>query len=1051
MGVRCARACAVIAALALLPPAARSAEPEAARAADAESAHAEADRLSRAGKLDEAIALAERALSADERELGPEHPRVVEATNQLGMLYLAADDYAAAEALFERVLEIATQALGPSDPEVAAATNNLGMLYWEQGDRERALEHLERALATWEAALGPDHETVAAVLHSIAPLHQSAGDAERARALYERALAIWEGSPDPPREKIAEALNALAAICEAQGDFGCAESRLKRALALAERSEDPEQFETAVALSRLAKLYLDASDYANAEPVLARVLKIAEENPGPDHLNIATAASYLAKARHELGDSAGAARLYERVYEIQSQSVRASPLDLTKTLDELAWVHRSLGEYARARELYERKLEILVKARGEGVPAVAKTRKKIAAMHWLQGDFASAERLFAKVLSARKEGKASDHPTYAHALNNLASANLMLGRYEKAKPLYEEALAVREKLLDPVHPAIARSLRNLGLTHWALGDWGRAETYLARAAELEERQISLLLPARSNERALAAMESIRESTDLILSFQRKRSDRKSTTRLALETALRRKGRELGIAADAAAAFARRLGDDERAVFERLLALRTELAESVRQESNQPRSDAARERADALRRELSDLEKKAARGSAALRSWAAPVRIEGVQSKLAAHAALVELVEYRELDPTRISADLDPGVPRLAAFVLCAAGDPRWIPLGETAPLEASIRAFREALVDTSIAERERRARARDLFDRLAAPLEPHLEGVRTVWVAPDGALVLVPFGALIDPDGRHWIERREFAYLTSGRDLLLANPPLASGGLPLVIAAPDYEAKLPERGGALDAAQRQLSAEIAGLRFEPIDVSQTGAAELGRLLGVSPLTGARASDAALRSARAPRVLHVASDAFFLPDPEGREPSARWASMLGVEARVRRPPTDNPLLRSGLAFAGANGSANGAHRGLLTALEIAGLDLWGTRLAAVAARAVEPRRAAIDRAVYAFWRSLVIAGSEAQLVNLWTADPAAATELMTAYYERLLAGEGRSEALRSVQLAMLQSESRRHPFYWAGFISLGARGPIVWVDSPETERTASRSP
>ena len=112
--------------------------------------------------------------------------------------------------------------------------------------------------------------------------------------------------------------------------------------------------------------------------------------------------------------------------------------------------------------------------------------------------------------------------------------------------------------------------------------------------------------------------------------------------------------------------------------------------------------------------------------------------------------------------------------------------------------------------------------------------------------------------------------------------------------------------------------------------------------------------------------------------------------------------------------------------------------------------AIVARGIESEQASVNQAVYALRRSLVIAGAESQFVNLWTTDHRAATELTTAYYERLLAGEGRSEALRSVQLAMLRSESRSHPFYWAGFIPIGARGPIAWADSREAVQEISGS-
>jgi CHAT domain-containing protein len=317
-------------------------------------------------------------------------------------------------------------------------------------------------------------------------------------------------------------------------------------------------------------------------------------------------------------------------------------------------------------------------------------------------------------------------------------------------------------------------------------------------------------------------------------------------------------------------------------------------------------------------------------------------------------------------------------------------------------------------------------------------------------VAPDGAAVLVPFGALIDPDGRYWVERYEFAYLTSGRDLLLPNSVLSASGPPLVVAAPDYDAECPARGAKIGEAPARLSPETAALHFPPIALSQTSASGAGRLLGVTPLTGAQASDAAIKTAHAPRVLHIAVDGFFLPD-QVRESAERWGSIFRIDPAFRPPVTENPLLRSGLALAGANCREDDADGGLLTALEIASLDLWGTQLVAIVARGIESEQAAVGQAVYALRRSAVIAGAQSQFVNLWTTDARAASDLTTAYYERLLAGEGRSEALRGVQLAMLRSDSRSHPFYWASFILIGARGPIAWANSPQAVQEIFGSP
>jgi CHAT domain-containing protein len=75
-------------------------------------------------------------------------------------------------------------------------------------------------------------------------------------------------------------------------------------------------------------------------------------------------------------------------------------------------------------------------------------------------------------------------------------------------------------------------------------------------------------------------------------------------------------------------------------------------------------------------------------------------------------------------------------------------------------------------------------------------------------------------------------------------------------------------------------------------------------------------------------------------------------------------------------------------------------------------------------------VYGLRRAFVLAGAETLVMSLWPVSDYVTRELMTAYYKGLRQGQGRGEALRSVQLSMLRRKGREHPFYWASFIQAG---------------------
>ena len=166
-------------------------------------------------------------------------------------------------------------------------------------------------------------------------------------------------------------------------------------------------------------------------------------------------------------------------------------------------------------------------------------------------------------------------------------------------------------------------------------------------------------------------------------------------------------------------------------------------------------------------------------------------------------------------------------------------------------------------------------------------------------------------------------------------------------------------------------------------------------------------------------------------------------------------RALPPLPENPLLRSGLVLAGANLRRSNGEDGVLTALEVTALDLWGTKLVVLSACETGVGTFSRGEGVYGLRRALVLAGADSQAASLWKVNDAVTQELMTAYYQRLAADEGRSDALREVQLTM--ARKGWHPYYWAAFIA-GCSGetltgkqppPVQEAHQPRSEDTIGR--
>ena len=170
----------------------------------------------------------------------------------------------------------------------------------------------------------------------------------------------------------------------------------------------------------------------------------------------------------------------------------------------------------------------------------------------------------------------------------------------------------------------------------------------------------------------------------------------------------------------------------------------------------------------------------------------------------------------------------------------------------------------------------------------------------------------------------------------------------------------------------------------------------------------------------------PRYLHLATHGFFEP-PDRVERLLRGLAARPDGPALWREQTTTlaslPLLRSGLALAGANRQAETddprAPAGVLTGQDVEGLDLRGCEVAVLSACQTALGDAKRSQGVLGLQRSFHAAGVKTMVTSLWNVHDAATLELMDEFYRRLWGKEkpSRLEALRQAQLAILRDPGR----------------------------------
>ncbi len=331
------------------------------------------------------------------------------------------------------------------------------------------------------------------------------------------------------------------------------------------------------------------------------------------------------------------------------------------------------------------------------------------------------------------------------------------------------------------------------------------------------------------------------------------------------------------------------------------------------------------------------------------------------------------------------------------------------------------------------------------------PLAPYLDNVKNIYFSPCWLLNSIPIESLPGWDGKGWVSDRWKLFRLSSTRELVKRRECVSGTDAVVYGGLKYNTSVEElvrdaqrypevrqRGGvfipvdSLGIRGNQI-AELPGTAFEANEVADVmNKADWGvRAQVLEGTAGTETSFKAL-SGKKKRIIHVATHGFYYLENEVRQ--SHVTGLLPSAIDRQKNAEDKALTRSGLILAGANNRLQqktipeGVEDGILTAQEIAMLDLRGLDL--VALSACQTAQGDINgEGVFGLQRGFKKAGAGSILMSLWKVDDEATSLLMTEFYKQWINGLSKHDALEKAKMVVRGHQGWSNPNYWAAFVLL----------------------
>lgn len=952
--------------------------------------------------------------------------------------YEGKGDYSTALEFAEKALKQAELQFGKADSNYGNSLSLLASLYHTMGNNNTALSLYNEALKNAEISRGKDHCRYGLALSDLASVYMDMGLFEEALTLTLEAIKNVEKSRGTDHSDYGTTLHMLSILYMYMGRYEEALPIERKALEIAGKSLGKDHPHYGFSLNTLAILYKELGRYDEALPLYLEALENAEKNLGKDHVEYGSTLQNLAILYSDMGRYEDALPLYREALENAKNSLGKNNLEYGQRLSNMAVLYKKMGHMEEALPLVLEALENVRKNLGTDHWKYWLFLNSLAALYTEMGRYEEALTLALEARENIEKNLGKDHVLYRLCLTNLAALYRKMGLYEESLLLALEVLESAKKNLGAEHPDYSTCLHNVTATYNRMKRYEEVPPLYFTANQNMQVQIQRVFSISNEKNKVDLLNTMHKNFQGYHSFAYiTHYQYDSLNQMLYDDALILKELVLNSTQDVFAAIEESQDTALSEKFALWKNLRSQLTRQYSKPVNKRISNI-----DSLERVANEWEGELVRKSSAFAKAMRQVNMSDVRSSLHPTEAAIEFVSFRYYNP-----DPTDSIFYIALLLRNHFRFPEVIHLFEEKQLDSIVSAANTAQDFATVQnlytrgvslEANSNFYGKELYEIVWGKIEPHLKGANTIYYSPSGKLNKISFAAIPMNEKQLLSDKYNLVSLSSTRELVNEhatfrfsdnNAIALFGGIQYDVdtsamkeASAHYQLHEPK-----SFASRSLpdDAERGGT-FTYLNSTLKEVEEIQKMFSNNQtFTKAAATEDALKSLQAdnaPDVLHIATHGFFYKENDIKKDSER--------NNVFESSAD-PLLRSGLILAGGNHKwkgetiPEGVEDGILTAKEVAGMNLNNTKLVVLSACETGLGDIKGSEGVYGLQRAFKAAGADYLMMSLWQVPDKETQDFMTAFYRHCKKGSDIQTAFHFTQAEM--KKKYKDPYKWAAFV------------------------